>query len=359
MSPRDMDPGRAPPAPAGFSIVMPVWNKAPFLAATLAAALAQEWRAFELIAVDDGSTDGSLDILRRERDPRLRIIAQANAGPGAARNAGIEAARHAWIALLDADDLWLPGHLSELDRIRALHPDAGLIGTSYTMARQGRLPRPDPGRPGRIGRIDFLAAAAGGDPGFITSSCAIHRRVYEDLGGFGPSLIAEDTEYWVRIALRWPMAASTRRTVVYLIETGGITDRIAHRPRAEPPAEASDLSPAAALLVARRSALPGTERVIDAFIGAQIQGSARVAARIADVETLRGLRAFAPRPRSAVDRLIFAIAGLPRPIARAACRIGFPLWQATAPLRRWRWRRIPRLLPQPGMDPPGRFADQS
>src|SRR5690242_1528127 len=101
-----------------FSVVIPLWNKRPWIAATLASALAQSWRDFEMIVVDDGSTDGSMEEVARFDDPRIRRLSQARQGPGAARNTAIRAARHDWFAFLDADDLWLPDHLEELNRIR-------------------------------------------------------------------------------------------------------------------------------------------------------------------------------------------------------------------------------------------------
>jgi len=135
-----------------FSIVVPLWNKRHTVAATLASALAQTWRDFELIIVDDGSTDGGMEETARFDDPRIRRLRQENKGPGAARNAAIRAARHDWFAFLDADDLWLPDHLAELDRIRRRCPDAGRPArrTSRPAGRtagSGRA-RP-PGRPVR------------------------------------------------------------------------------------------------------------------------------------------------------------------------------------------------------------------
>lgn len=325
-----------------FSIVMPVWNKRPFVEATLASVLAQDRPDFELIAVDDGSTDGSFEILHAVRDPRVRLIAQANAGPGAARNAGIEAARSDWIAFLDADDLWLPDHLAELDRIRARHGDAGLIAASYFTARNGRHPDAAAGRTaGRIGPIDFLAALAGGTRPFTTSSCAIQRQVYRDLGGFGAFPSAQDCEYWARIALERPIAVSSRRTVIYLLDTGGITDRLVLRPRALPLRETRDLSPLAAFLVdrGREPRRAGERRSIEGIIAAEFRRCLRKSARIADVESLRGLRTLELKPRGIVDRLLLAIAALPRPAGRALCRSGFPLWRMFRPLRSHRRRR--------------------
>jgi hypothetical protein len=324
-----------------FSIVMPVWNKRAYLEATIASVLAQEWREFELIAVDDGSTDGSLEILRGFDDPRLRLVTQSNAGPGAARNVGIEAARHEWIAFLDADDLWLPCHLAELDRIRTLHPGSGLIGTSYFMVRDGRRRTPGAERAGRIGAIDYLAAFAKCENNFVTSSAAIRRHVYRALGGFGPFADAQDSEYWARIALDWPVAVSNRRTVAYRLGTGGITDRITLQPRERPVRHVRDLSPAAAMLIDRDGAPASAAqtRSIERFLNAEFRHCARKAARIADIETLRGLGKLASGPRGAMDRLLLAVARLPRPVAETMCRLGFPIWAAFRPLRHRRRRR--------------------
>ncbi len=337
-----------------FSIVMPVWNKRAFLEATVASVLAQDMQAFELIAVDDGSTDGSLEILRGLTDPRIRVIAQANAGPGAARNVGIAAARHDWVAFLDADDLWLPCHLSELDRIRARFRDPGLIGSSFSLIPNGRRFAPRAGRAGRIGAIDYLLVVAHGATPLITSSSAIHRQVYRDVGGFGPFPCNQDCEFWARIALEHPVAISDRVTVGYLTGTGGITDRIGSRRRDTPVRDARDLSPATSMLIDRGSSLGSAEmqRSIARYIAAEFRHCARKSARIGDIETLRSLRKLYPRPPGPVDSLLFGIARLPDPIAHAVCRVGFPVWAAFRPLRQRRLRRA--LFKGPGSASAGR-----
>ena len=93
------------------SIIIPLYNKAPYLARTLTSIQRQTFSDFEIIVVDDGSTDGGADIVRALNDARVRLIRQHNLGPGAARNAGITAARAEFVAFLDADDEWLPGYL--------------------------------------------------------------------------------------------------------------------------------------------------------------------------------------------------------------------------------------------------------
>ena len=119
-----------------FSVVIPLWNKRHTVAFSVASALRQSYGELELIIVDDGSTDGSREALGGFSDPRIRLIGQPRLGPGGARNTGIRAARGDWIAFLDADDVWLPNHLAELDRIRAAYPDAALIGTAFGVTRR-------------------------------------------------------------------------------------------------------------------------------------------------------------------------------------------------------------------------------
>ncbi len=93
------------------SVIVCVYNGAGFLAATLDSALAQTYSAFELIVIDDGSTDGSMDLLGEYSDPRIRTIRQPNRGAAAALQAGIDLARGKYVALLDQDDIWESGKL--------------------------------------------------------------------------------------------------------------------------------------------------------------------------------------------------------------------------------------------------------
>ncbi len=111
------------------TIVIPVYNGEDMLAAAIDSALAQTYDNFEVLVVDDGSTDGSADVVRRYDDPRLRLFQQPNGGLNAARNAGIREGRGDYIGLLDADDIWEPTKLAR----HAAHLDANSeIGLSFS-----------------------------------------------------------------------------------------------------------------------------------------------------------------------------------------------------------------------------------
>lgn len=314
-----------------FSIVMPLWNKRHVLADTVASVLGQSWPGFELVVVDDGSTDGSADLVASFDDPRIRMLTQANAGPGPARNAGIEAARHDWIAFLDADDLWLPDHLAELDRIRRQFPQAGLIGTAFV--RRGRGDPEPPAGPPAIALIDYFEREASGAPILCASTAAIPRTTYALLGGFGAGMNGRDSEYWARIAFERPVATSSRITAIYRLGTGGMTDQALYASRHGPLRELSDLGPVMALIAERYPDIASarTRKAVDRFVDYRLRLSVRGAARAGDIAALRALPGLHLRPPRPADRLILALARLPAPLARALYDSGFA---AKALLRR-------------------------
>ena len=120
-----------------FSAVITMYNKERWIDRAIASVLAQSEGRFELIVVDDGSTDRGAEVVRGFRDPRVRLLQQRNAGPSAARNAGIRAARGSYLAFLDADDEWLPWHLSSALAGFASFPGAVLVGSGYKEIRPG------------------------------------------------------------------------------------------------------------------------------------------------------------------------------------------------------------------------------
>jgi len=113
------------------SVIIPLYNKGKYIARALDSIFAQTYQDFEVIVVDDGSTDNGPDIVKQYADPRLRIIRQQNAGPGAARNRGIAESLAFYVAFLDADDEWLPGFLSRYTMRLETNPGCDLVIGPY------------------------------------------------------------------------------------------------------------------------------------------------------------------------------------------------------------------------------------
>jgi glycosyltransferase involved in cell wall biosynthesis len=303
-----------------FSVVIPLWNKRATVERAVRSVLEQSFAVDELIVVDDGSTDGGVDALSTVTDTRLRVIRQVNAGPGAARNAGIEAARHDWIAFLDADDLWLPEHLAELDRVRRAHPDSGLIGAA-TIERRADTPFVVPvQRESRIGAIRYFAEVARIGVPLRTSSAAIPRRTFHEIGGFSDARLGEDSEYWARIALARTVATSSRVTAIYTRGLGGAIE--SSRGRWHGITSRAALTPAIALIEEHRHAGASDElrRDLDDYVTRYLDWALKALVAEGDVDTLRGFGRLYTSPPTAWHRLLLALARLPRPVARATLR---------------------------------------
>lgn len=123
-----------------FSVVIPTYNRAPFLPDTINSVLAQDYEDFEIVIVDDGSTDGTAEVIETNyaRETKVRYYKQSNAERGAARNNGFKQARSPYVVFLDSDDLMHTDHLSTLAKIVAEHPDANFLATKFAIVRDGR-----------------------------------------------------------------------------------------------------------------------------------------------------------------------------------------------------------------------------
>jgi glycosyltransferase involved in cell wall biosynthesis len=183
-----------------ISIIMPCYNAEAHLPKSVASALTQTYEDIELIVVDDGSADRSLEILREIGDPRLRIISQTNKGVSSARNRGLGQARGCYIAFLDADDTWHPHFLEALYKRLHSEPEAALAYCGWqNVGLSG-----GPGNPyippdyEKEGKVDHLLRTC---PWPIHAVLTL-RNAVENAGGFDERLAhAEDYKLWLRVAL--------------------------------------------------------------------------------------------------------------------------------------------------------------
>ena len=125
-----------------FSVIVPIYNKAPYVEKAIRSIFDQTFRDFDLIVVDDGSTDGSDKIVEKLISENLKPIAslirQPNQGVSTARNNGVAASSGEYICFLDADDWWEPTFLEEMDAMISAIPNAGIYGTSYFIVKHGK-----------------------------------------------------------------------------------------------------------------------------------------------------------------------------------------------------------------------------
>ena len=191
---------------ARFSVIMPLYNKAPYVRKAVESVVEQTYGDWELIVVDDCSTDDSATVVEKIVDPRIRIVRLGvNGGVGAARNRAVAESTAAHICFLDADDWWEPTFLEEMAGLVERHPGAGIYGTGYYIVKNGRK---------RVAPIGVDEGFTEGEINYcqvyartlcmpLTSiSVCMPRRVFDEAGGFPTDVkLGEDFLLWLRIAL--------------------------------------------------------------------------------------------------------------------------------------------------------------
>jgi glycosyltransferase involved in cell wall biosynthesis len=181
------------------SVIMPAYNAARFIGEALQSVLQQTFQDFEIIVVDDGSTDDTARVVAGIGDPRIRYVYQENGGPSSARNHGLRLATGSFIAFLDADDVWEPAFLERMLSHLRTHPDLDGAYCGYRYMQADGTPLPEV--VARVVPSQRLYEALL-DGNFINMcSVVIRPRCFERIGGFDEALRqAEDSDLWLRAA---------------------------------------------------------------------------------------------------------------------------------------------------------------
>ncbi|MBW1740635.1 MAG: glycosyltransferase [Deltaproteobacteria bacterium] len=204
------------------SVIIPTYNRAWALKEAIGSALAQDFRDFEIIVVDDGSTDDTPKVL--ESCQPICLVRQSHQGVSAARNAGIERASGRLITFLDSDDLWLPGKLSAQVAFFNTHPDALICQTEEIWIRKGIRVNPKK----RHKKYSGMIFEHGLELCIVSPSAVMmRRRLLDEVGGFDEMLpVCEDYDLWLRVACRFPIYLLEAPLV---IKRGGHPDQLSRR----------------------------------------------------------------------------------------------------------------------------------
>ena len=211
------------------TVFVPVWNRAHVLREALASVLAQSFRDFELLVIDDGSTDESVAVARACRDPRVSLVAHGrNLGIPATRNHGLRLARGEYLAIADSDDVSLPERLALQVAWLDAHPEVAALGSwalrtdASGQRTLGPLLRPTAPRVLR-GRMLFASC-------FKSPTVVARAALLRELGGYREDLaLASDIDLWARLSARHPLANLPRYLVRY--RAGGVSHRGGDAPR--------------------------------------------------------------------------------------------------------------------------------
>ncbi|MFH0921152.1 MAG: glycosyltransferase family A protein [Fibrobacterota bacterium] len=207
------------------SVIIPTFNRKELTEHAVRSVLAQTFRDYELIVVDDGSTDGTADPLAALFPQELTLLRQENRGVSAARNAGIRASHGEWIAFLDSDDEWLPRKLELQMAYLSVYPEWRICQTRERWVRKGVRVNPRPVHEKFEGDL-FEASLA---RCLITpSSVMLQRSLLDETGLFDEALPAcEDYDLWLRITRLWPVGLVDEEL---LIRYGGHADQLSALP---------------------------------------------------------------------------------------------------------------------------------
>jgi len=216
-----------------FSVVIPLYNKEKFVTRAIESILTQSYQNFEIIVINDGSTDDSERIVRLLNDYRILIINQINSGVSSARNKGVELAKYNYVAFLDADDTWMPTFLEKINFLINEFPTAGIYAANNyfkfpnrTVFSENLNTLFDGSECGVIQNYFELFSKIKKSP-FSNSNFCIPVSVFKSIGGYKNGVrLTEDSDLWCRVALKYDIAYSIKPLSTYFVTLVGTTHEI-------------------------------------------------------------------------------------------------------------------------------------
>src|SRR5690606_23650111 len=205
-----------------FSVVIPLYNKELSVRNTINSVLDQTFKEFEVIIVNDGSTDNSLEIVQQFKDDRIRIIDKPNGGVSSARNRGIKEANYEWIAFLDADDLWEDNHLEVVLKMMKKFPEKNIYATSFEYSDGRKINRIESSE---IYIVENYFKSVLEEYLIWTGVIVVHRLALSRVGLFNIKLSrGEDLDLWARLAKNYDIVKSRIITAQYRVEAENRSD---------------------------------------------------------------------------------------------------------------------------------------
>ena len=208
-----------------FSVIIPLYNKEKFIEATLKSVLNQTFIDFEIIIINDGSTDNSSQIIKRFDDPRIRYFFKENEGVSSARNDGIEKAQSNYISFIDADDYWYPDFLEEMFKAIQYYPEQKVfsgaieietskkvIPASYSISKTNDFEI-----------VNYFIASS--KETVLCTSCAVfYKSIFEETGTFDIEIKSgQDTDMWIRIGMNYPIVFSWKILARYVYDKNSLS----------------------------------------------------------------------------------------------------------------------------------------
>lgn len=209
-----------------ISVVIPLYNKEKQIACTLQSVFEQTFQNFEIVIVDDGSTDNSVEEVEKFDDSRIRLIHQTNAGVSAARNRGIEEASGELIAFLDADDVWMPEYLATQYGLYQKYPECSVYACNYEFRdSEGKVTPtiirklPFEGEDGVLS--NYFEVASCSHPPICSISIMVKKTAIQAIGGFPLGIKSgEDLLTWARLAVSGVIAYSRKSLAMFIRDEG-------------------------------------------------------------------------------------------------------------------------------------------